>query len=147
MTDAAPAPTPPAAAPPPKTGFKFTLPGCRTELRLGALLVLSGAFLWNFVGPTVAMRLIVVGAPLFLVGVVTQALAARRGIDAMPWKLGLCMLALGGAMCWDFRFREVPGGEMSLVLVGPVLAAAGLWLSLWTLPAQLWLRRKPEETA
>lgn len=149
MTDA-PAPAQPPAPPaPPKPGFKFTVPGCRTELRLGAFLVLAGTFLWNFVGPTWAMRLVLVGAPLLLVGTVLQALAARRGVDAMPWKLALAMAVLGGAMCWDFRYRELPGGPLAVVLVGPALLGAGAWILLWSLPNAFWLRRhaRDEETA
>lgn len=143
MTDAAPtAPGSEAAKPAAKRpGFAFTTDGCHTVLRLGALLVLMGTFLWNFVGPTWAMRLALVGAPLLLVGVVLQALAARRGVPGMPWKLGLAMLILGAAMTWDFRYRDLPGGAMAVVLVGPILAAAGGWILLWTPLAGAWLRR------
>lgn len=143
MTDATTAPTPqaaPAPAPAKRSAFRFTDDGCLSELRFGALLVLAGTFLWNFVGPTWAMRVAMVGAPFLLVGVVMQAIAARRGIPGMPWKLGLAMLVLGAAMCVDFRFRDQPGGPLSVVLVGPILAGSGVWILLWLLPASMWLR-------
>jgi hypothetical protein len=138
------APTVPASEPAPpakKPAFRFTDDGCVTELRLGALLVLMGTFLWNFVGPTWAMRLAVVGGPLLLIGVVMQALAARRGVPGMPWKLGVAMLVLGVAMTWDFRYRDIPGGPMAVVLVGPILAVSGAWILLWQPLASAWLRR------
>ncbi|MEK7413016.1 MAG: hypothetical protein AAB263_06845 [Planctomycetota bacterium] len=124
----------------------FTRPGCRTELRLGALLVLAGTFLWNFVGPTMAIKIALAGIPLVLIGTVLQALGigSKRGF---PWKLGLSMLILGGAMCYDFRYRDVPGGPLLLVLVGPILASAGLWITLWWPIATLTQRRAALETA
>lgn len=124
-----------------KASFAFTTDGCRSELRLGALLVLAGTFLWNFVGPTWAMRVAIVGLPLLLVGVVLQALAARRGVPGMPWKLGIAMLILGAAMTWDFRYRDIPGGTMDVVLVGPILAVSGIWILLWLPLSAAWLRR------
>ena len=141
MTD--PTPDAAAAAGPAakKASFAFPPAACRSELRLGALLVLAGTFLWNFVGPTWAMRVAVVGAPLLLVGVVMQALAARRGLPGMPWKLGVAMLILGVAMTWDFRYRDLPGGPMGVVLVGPILAVSGAWILLWLPFAARWLRQ------
>lgn len=152
MTDAPTAP--PAASPadgddkPKKPGFRFTGDGCLTELRLGSLLVLAGTFLWNFVGPTWAMRVILVGAPILVIGAVMQALAARRGIPGMPWKMALAMLVLGGAMTWDFRYRSLPGGAIDVIQIGPVLLGSGLWILLCLIPAQFWLRRaRAEESA
>lgn len=124
MTESPPAPR--------RAWLQFTLPGCRTELRVGALLVLAGTFLWNFAGPALAMKLAILGLPLLAVGAVLQALlSARQGVDAYPWKLALAMLVLGLPMCWDFRYRDVPGEAVQLLLVGPILAIAGAWLALW----------------
>ena len=120
--------------------FAFTDPGCRTELRVGALLVLAGTFLWNFVGPSVAIKLAIVGAPLVLVGTVLQALGVG-GHGGFPWKLGLAMLILGGAMSYDFRYREVPGGPQFMLLVGPILAGTGAWIAAWWPVAALIRRR------
>jgi hypothetical protein len=126
---------------PHRAWLQFTLPGCRTELRLGALLVLAGAFLWNFAGPALAMKLAILGLPLLAVGAALQALlSARRGIDAYPWKLAVAMLILGVPMCWDVRYRDVPGEAVQLLLVGPILALAGAWLALWW-PVDLISRR------
>ena len=140
-----PQPTPEA---PRRPWLQFTLPGCRTELRLGALLVLAGTFLWNFAGPSLAMKLAVIGLPLLIVGAVLQALlSARQGVDAYPWKLAAAMLMLGLPMCFDFRYRDAPGGELQLLLVGPILALAGGWLALWWPVSALNLRRARAEAA
>ncbi len=128
MTDALAAPLPAAAPVAKRAWLQFTGPGCRTELRLGAFLVLTGTFLWNFAGPSLAMKLAIVGLPLLLVGTVLQALRAGH---AYPWKLAVAMLLLGLPMCWDFRYRDAPDGPLNLLLVGPILAISGAWLALW----------------
>ena len=141
MTDAAPdAPVPAGPSPtptttdqkPPSAGFAFTDPGCRTDVRLGALLILAAVFLWLWLGPTTASRLYMVGAPLLLWGVPWQALQARRdGRPGFPWKLGLAM-AIGGAVMWpDLRYREAPGGPVYVQEVAPLLLAAGVWILAW----------------
>ena len=66
---------------------------------------------------------------------------ARRGLPGMPWKLGVAMLILGVAMTWDFRYRDLPGGPMGVVLVGPILAVSGAWILLWLPFAARWLRQ------
>lgn len=145
MTNTADSPTPPAA---PRGGLQFTSPGCRTELRLGALFVLAGTFLWNFAGPALAIKLALIGLPLLLIGTVLQALlSSRRGIDAYPWKLAVAMLILGVPMIFDFRYRDAPGAEVQVLLVGPILAIAGGWLALWWPVAALALRRARAEAA
>lgn len=148
MTDQ-PAPLPqPAPEAPRRPWLQFTLPGCRTELRLGALLVLAGTFLWNFAGPSLAMKLAIVGLPLLVVGAALQALlSARQGVDAYPWKLAVAMLLLGVPMCFDFRYRDAPGAEVQLLLVGPILAVAGGWLALWWPVSAMNLRRARMEAA
>ncbi len=144
-----PAPLPqPAPEAPGRPWLQFTLPGCRTELRLGALLVLAGTFLWNFAGPSLAMKLAILGLPLLIVGAVLQALlAARQGVDAYPWKLAVAMLILGVPMCFDFRYRDAPGAEVQVLLVGPILAVAGGWLALWWPVSAMNLRRARLEAA
>ena len=134
MSDATTAPTES------KSSLVFTEPGCRTELRVGALLVLAGTFLWNFVGPAMAIKIAIVGLPLVLVGTVLQALGVGTK-QGFPWKLGLSMLILGGAMCYDFRYRDVPGGPIAIVLVGPLLASAGVWITAWWPVAVITQRR------
>jgi hypothetical protein len=127
---------------PRRAWLQFTLPGCRTELRIGALFVLAGTFLWNFAGPALAMKLAILGLPLVAIGAVLQALlSAKHGVDAYPWKLAVAMLLLGVPMCWDFRYRDVPGETVQLLLVGPILAIAGAWLALWWPVAMFNLRR------
>lgn len=125
---APPAQPAPPAPPPRRPWLQFTHPGCRSELRVGALLVLAGTFLWNFAGPSLSMKLALAGLPLLAIGAVLQALRETRGY---PWRLALAMLILGLPMCWDFRYREVPGGEVQVLLIGPILAVAGGWLVLW----------------
>lgn len=143
MSDAVPA-APASSAPadgalPPVSGFVFTDPGCRTEIRLGALLVLGAVFLWLFLGPVMCSRIYLLGAPLLLVGVPIQALQARRdGRPGFPWKLGLTMTIGGLMMAWggliglpDLRFRETVTGPVQTQPVGPLLAAAGAWILIW----------------
>lgn len=136
MTDAtAASPTPAApadAAKPAPTAFCFTDPGCRTEVRLGALIILAAVFLWLFFGPTVCSRLYLIGAPLLFIGIPIQAIQARRdGRPGYPWKLGLA-LTLGGGFMWpDLRFRESITGPVHVQEIAPLLLAAGVWILLW----------------
>jgi hypothetical protein len=142
VTAAAPSSAPAPAAPgviaagdQPKrkgAGFCFTDPGCRTDIRFGALLILAAVFLWLFMGPTFCSRLYLVGAPFLLWGVPMQALQARRqGRPGFPWKLGLAM-AIGGAVMWpELRYREIVGGGVSVQPVAPLLLIAGAWIVAW----------------
>lgn len=139
MSDAATTPTAPDPAVPPAqpaapaaSAFCFTDPGCRTEVRLGALIILGAVFLWLFFGPTFCSRLYLVGAPLLLVGIPLQALQARRdGRPGYPWKLGLA-LTIGGALMWpDLRYRETIGGPVHVQEIAPLLLAAGVWIMAW----------------
>jgi hypothetical protein len=113
-------------------GFCFTDPGCRTEVRLGALIILAAVFLWLWLGPTTSSRLYLIGAPLLLIGIPIQAYQARKhGRPGYPWKLGLVM-AIGGALMWpDLRYREVVTGPVHVQEVAPLLLAAGLWIVMW----------------
>ena len=146
MTDTAPATpsTQPTAAPQPEaSAFCFTDPGCRTDLRLGALIVLGAVFLWLWWGPTASSLLYMVGALLLLWSVPQQAFQARRaGRPGYPWKLGLAM-AIGGAVMYpDLRFREVIGAPVQVQEVSPLLLFAGAWILAW------WpLARRPASSA
>ena len=132
--------TPPASDPaassepakPAASAFCFTDPGCRTEVRLGALIVLAAVFLWLFFGPTVCSRLYLVGAPLLLIGIPIQAIQARRdGRPGYPWKLGV-VLTIGGALMWpDLRYREAIDGPVHVQEIAPLLLAAGVWIMAW----------------
>lgn len=128
------APAAPAPAPekPPRPGFAFTTDGCRSDVRLGALLILMAVFLWLWLGPATSSKLYLIGAPLLLYGVPMQALQARRqGRPGYPWKLGLT-LAVGGALMWpDLVYRERVGGPLLWQPVAPLLTAAGVWILLW----------------
>jgi len=135
VTDAAePAAVPVAEQPAPTaaSAFCFTDPGCRTEVRLGALIVLAAVFLWLFFGPTVCSRLYLIGAPLLLIGIPIQAIQARRdGRPGYPWKLGLALTIGGGFMWPDLRYREIIGGPVYVQEIAPLLLAAGAWILLW----------------
>jgi hypothetical protein len=132
MTDASIPNAVPAAAPAvKKPAFTFTDPGCRTEVRLGALIVLGAVFLWLWAGPTTASKLYMGGAALLLIGIPLQALQGRTGRPGYPWKLGLAMTALGLAMWPDLQFREVAGGPVKVQDIAWMLAAAGTWILLW----------------
>lgn len=115
-----------------KEGFTFTDPGCRTEIRLGTLLILAAVFLWLWLGPSTSSLLYFIGLPLVLVGVPLQALQGRRfGRPGYPLKLGLT-LSLGGlAMVPDLLYREIAGGEWHVQPVAPMLIVAGVWMLVW----------------
>jgi hypothetical protein len=135
MTAAATPPAGPNATPPAQAApaaFAFTDPGCRTEVRLGALIILAAVFLWLFFGPTTCSRLYLLGAPLLLVGIPIQAIQARRdGRPGYPWKLGL-VLTVGAALMWpDLRYRETISGPVQVQEIAPLLLAAGLWILAW----------------
>ncbi len=121
----------------PKPGFTFTDPGCRTEVRLGALLVLAAVFLWLWLGPETSSRLYMVGAPLLLIGIPIQAIQGRKGRPGYPWKIGLAF-AIGGALMWpDLRYRESIEAArhfanlLPVQPVAPLLLGAGVWILAW----------------
>lgn len=125
MSDAAAA-APTEQAKPPKPGFAFTDPGCRTEIRLGALMVLVGVFLWGWMGPTWASPIAYLGLPLVLIGVPLQIRDHRRdGRPGYPWKLGLA-LGLGGLlMSFDLVYRERYDEALKLPLTTILLLIPG----------------------
>ena len=136
MTDtippAEPPDAPPAQPPAPDSGFCFTDPGCRTDVRVGALLVLAAVFLWLWWGPTVSSRIYLVGVPFLLAGVPLQAFEARRsGRPGYPLKLGLVLLIGGGLMWPDLCYREQVGQALHVQEVAPLLVCAGAWMVGW----------------
>ena len=140
MTDPAAAPpvaeTSPASSPEVKTpavkkGFAFTDPGCRTDIRVGALLILGAVFLWLWFGPQTSAKIYLVGAPLLLWGVPWQAWQTRQGRPGFPWKLGLAMSLLGAAMWPGLRYQNGPGDAIEVQIIAPLLTAAGIWILLW----------------
>ncbi len=120
-----------AAKPPGKPWFTFTDDGCRSDLRLGALLVSAAVFLWLFLGPANASLVLLPGLLLLLVSVPLQAIQARRGRPGYPWKLGLGMAGLAAAMAPDQVFRMIPGGELRVQDIAWYLGGAGGWILLW----------------
>ncbi len=125
----------------PANGFTFTEDGCRTELRLGALLLMAGVFLWAFLGPQKSSWLVIAGIPLLLLGVPLQAFQARKGRPGFPWKVGLSFAALGLSMCYDLRYREAVGGPLHIQPVAYYLLLAGLWILAWWPLAAAWMKR------
>jgi uncharacterized membrane protein HdeD (DUF308 family) len=146
MSDA-PAAAGPAAesatpSPAPRPGFAFTDPGCRTEIRLGALLVLVGVFMWGWLGPQWASPLAWIGVPLVLVGVVLQVRDARReGRPGYPWKLGVALGVGGLLMAFDLTYRERYDGPLMLQLTVILLLIPGLWILGWWPVARRFGRR------
>ncbi len=108
-----------------------TDPGCRTDVRLGGLLVMGSVFLWLFAGPSLSAKFLMLGAVLLLWGVPAQAFQARKGRPGYPWKMGLAFALLGLAMTPDLRYREEPGGPLGIQIMAPALAVAGLWILAW----------------
>ena len=127
-----PADRPAPAAKPVKAGFAFTTDGCRSDVRVGALLVLIAIFVWLWLGPGISSKLYLIGAPFLLWGVPMQALQARRdGRPGYPWKLGLA-LGVGGALMWpDLMYRERFDGPLLWQPIAPLLLAAGVWILAW----------------
>jgi hypothetical protein len=114
---------------PKKPRFTFTDAGCRSELRLGGLLVLAGVFLWQW-SLNLAQIAIFCGLPLILIGVPLQVLDARRkGRPGYPWKLALTMSVIGCCLLADQFYRETYDGPLLLVVPWvPVLLFSGLWM-------------------
>jgi hypothetical protein len=145
MTDAIPTTVPlaPSAAPAKPaggSGFTFTDGGCRTEVRIGGLLVLGAVFLWLWLGPQWATRLYLVGAPLLLIGIPWQAFDARKGRPGYPWKLGIAFAVFAACMYPDLRYRDDIPGVVQVQTVVPLLGAAGVWILAWW-PVAMLLRR------
>ena len=136
MTDSAPAPV----SQPKKPWFTFTDDGCRTEVRLGGLLVAAGVFLWLWLGPPLAGSLCGIGMLLLLVGVPIQAIQGRAGRPGYPWKLGLGMTILGLAMWPDLIYRLHPDGPAAVQELVWFLAGSGLWILAW------WPLSRPRRT-
>jgi uncharacterized membrane protein HdeD (DUF308 family) len=148
VADQATPPPDPAAASgdestkPVKPGFAFTDPGCRTEIRLGALMILIGVFMWGWLGPTWASPVAYLGVPLVLVGVVLQVRDSRRsGRPGYPWKLGIAMGIGGLVMLPDLLYRERFDAALLPQITVLLLIIPGLWILGWW-PAA---RRRPQE--
>lgn len=114
-----------------KEGFTFTDDGCRTELRVGALLILAAVFLWLWLGPPTSMKLFLAGVPLLIIGVPLQAFQALKGRPGFPWKLGLTLAFGGLAMLPDLTYRESIDGGLRVQQIGPMLVLAGVWILAW----------------
>ena len=115
-----------------KEPFRFTDHGCRTEVRLGALLTVGAIFLWMWLGPNKAVWMLLMGVPLLWVGVVIQAIEARRDQrPGYPMKLGIVFAVFGGLMIPDQMSRVVPDGALSFQIQAPLLCLSGLWIIAW----------------
>ncbi len=138
---------PPSAPAPAKISFAFTDAGCRTEIRVGALLVLVGVFMWGWLGPAWASPLAWLGVPLVLVGVVLQIRDGHRlGRPGYPWKLGIAMGIFGLIMASDLTYRERFDGPLAVQLTAILLVIPGVWmLAGW--PMYRLLRRPIEVIA
>ncbi|MFW5751291.1 MAG: hypothetical protein ACOCZK_06540 [Planctomycetota bacterium] len=115
-----------------RSPFTFTDDGCRSEIRVGALLILAAVFLWLWLGPAWSSRLYFIGLPLLLIGVPLQVRDQRRiARPGFPLKLGL-VFALGGALMWpDLLYRESVDGAVAVQPVAPLLVVAGVWILAW----------------
>lgn len=112
--------------------FTFTDDGCRTEIRIGGLLVLAGVFGWLWLGPAKASTIYLLGLPLLLVGVPLQVRDAwRRARPGFPWKLGVALTAMGALMWPDLSYRTEVGGPLRVQELAPMLLVAGLWILVW----------------
>lgn len=115
-----------------KDPFSFTDPGCRTEVRLGALLTVGPIFLWLWLRPDTAVWILVIGLPLLWAGIPIQALQARKQQrPGYPWKLGIAFTLLGALMIPDQMSQVVPGGATSLQVQAPALCLSGIWILAW----------------
>ncbi len=115
-----------------KVGFAFTDPGCRTEIRLGTLLVLFGVFMWGWLGPAWASPLAYLGVPLILIGVPLQVRDAKRsGRPGYPWKLAIAMGVGGLLMMPDLAYRERYDASLMFQITAVALTIPGVWLLAW----------------
>ena len=115
-----------------KDPFSFTDPGCRTEVRLGALLTVGPIFLWLWLRPDTAVWILVIGLPLLWGGIPVQAMQARKEQrPGYPWKLGIAFTLLGALMIPDQMSQVVPGGTTSLQIQAPALCLSGIWILAW----------------
>ena len=114
-------------------GFTFTDPGCRSDIRIGALLVCAAAFLWQFLGPQKAMMPMLVGVPLLLIGVPLQAMQVRKGLrPGYPWKLGVAMTIIGALMFPQQLYQERFDAAVEVVMPWiPGFLFCGIWILAW----------------
>lgn len=107
----------------------FTEDGCRSEIRLGALLALAAVFFPLMIGPPLCVKIMLVGLALILVGVPLQVRDARQhGRPGYPWKLGLT-LALGGTfMIWDLAWKSAVGAPWQVQELPAMLTVGGVWI-------------------
>ena len=115
-----------------KKAFTFTDDGCRTEIRLGVLLILAAVFVWLWLGPRWSAGLYFLGLPLVLIGAPLHARDARRyARPGYPLKLGV-ILTIGALLMWpDLLYREVVGGPLRVQPMAPLLVVAGGWILAW----------------
>lgn len=115
-----------------RPAFTFTDDGCRTEVRLGILIMLAAVFLWLWLGPSLSAKVYLLGVPLLAVGIPLQAIQARRqGRPGYPLKMGLVLL-VGGALMWpDMLYREEIGGPLGVQPMAPLMLFPGLWIVGW----------------
>ena len=115
-----------------KPGFTFTKDGCRTEIRVGALLLLAGIFFWLFLGPATCTKICLVGLVAILIGVPLQALDAKKyNRPGYPKLLGWIFTIGGLAMLPDLCYRESIGGPLQIQIIGPLIVIAGVWMLAW----------------
>lgn len=124
-----------------KPAFTFTDPGCRTDVRLGGLIVLVAVFLWLWKGPETCSRVFLVGAALLIWGIPWQAIQARTGRSGYPWKLGVAMAGLALGMGLDLRYQEAVGQPVRVQDIVIMLGVAGAWVLAWWPVAHLGRRR------
>lgn len=107
--------------------WSFTQDGCRSEIRLGALLVLAAVFVW-LMFPLVAGKLVAIGVPLILVGTLLQTRDAGRGRPGYPVRLAVILTIYGAFATIDLSYRESVGGPLQFQPTALLLLLAGLWL-------------------
>lgn len=110
----------------------FTDDGCRSEIRLGALLILAAVFFPLFFGPALCVKIGLVGLLLVLIGVPLQALEGRgKARPGYPWKLALAFVAGGLFMVWDLLWREQISDPIRLQELPMLCVIAGIWMLAW----------------
>jgi len=122
--------------------FDFVDDGCRTEIRIGALLALMAVFLWLWLGPATSSMLYLAGLPLLAVGIPLQVMEARnRGRPGYPWKLAVAFTVGGVLMIPGVLYRERVGGPLHIQPIAPMLIVIGVWMLIW------WPFARPARTA
>ena len=123
---------------PKKPSWTFTDDGCRWEVRLSLLVMLAAVFLWLFLSPPRSAPLYFIALPVFMVGVVIQAIQGRKqGRPGYPLKIGVILTAIGLLSIPGALYRETVDGPLGIQPMVLLMLFPGIWiLGCWPFSRQ-----------